>query len=110
MKADMRQRQSNLLNPCIGLVERDGKIYFGIQYLNPCINILSTKIQETFGTTSVIIMLELKSCYNRDFYEDNIVKLENSGDLDLIVWGEKLRNFFKIYPQVIFKLLLEALR
>ena len=92
--------QINILNSCLGLVEVNGKVCMGTQFMNACINITSVKIENHLFWKSVTLNVQIRQEVSHNSWEKSVERLEKSEDLEQVRWGQRIRRHYTQYPQL----------
>ena len=75
-----KEKGFNILNSCLGLVEKNNKIYIGAQFLNSFLTIISMKIDNLIDFRSLTVNIQIQKEYEASTWEHNVTKLETSGN------------------------------
>ena len=96
----LRNTRIYILSVCLGLVELNGKIFVGTQFLNICHNIVKTTVENHLTFKVVAFTLEQKLEFSSILIEENITRLELSESPHLVKWGQRIREYVAKFPKV----------
>ena len=89
-----------MIDPAIGLVERNRKICVGVRFLNSYITINNLRVEEQISCKAVTFNIQMNQDHPILPWEHCVKRLESYGDLNLATWAQKIRSHHSVYPEV----------